>query len=178
MSLFRIGEVANACNLSVKTIRYYEEFGLISPVKVDIYTGYRYYDSQNIERLFQIQFLKGLDFSLQEIKTFDKNSISEKCKSVKSTISKLTNNLKILNSLNNQKGEINMKPFINDENAVGKWGYACTTENITEYQNGNFYFDNDILLKELYFLPNGEDYWIFDGWTKGEIYHYSGARYI
>lgn len=178
MNLFRIGEVSKACNLSIKTIRYYEEFGLISPIKVDIYTGYRYYDSQNIERLFQIQFLKGLGFTLQEIKDFDKNSIAEKCESVKNSISILTNNLKILNSLNNQKGEINMKPFINDENAVGKWNYVFSVENMIEYQNGNYYFDNDILLKELYFLPEGEDYWIFEGWTKGEIYHYSGVKYI
>ena len=37
--------------------------------------------------------------------------------------------------------------------------------------------DSDLLFKEIYFLPNGEGYWIFDRWSKGEIYHFRGVVY-
>ena len=73
MSLYKIGEVSTLCNISIKTLRYYEELGLIKPVKVDIYSGYRYYDESNIEIIYKIQLFKELGFSLQEIKNFEQN---------------------------------------------------------------------------------------------------------
>jgi len=64
MRLIKIGDVAKLCNISIKTIRYYETLGLIKPAEVDKYTGYRYYDNENLERIYTILFLKDLNFSL------------------------------------------------------------------------------------------------------------------
>lgn len=66
--LIKIGEFAQLNNLSIQTLRYYEKIGLIYPVKVDNLTNYRYYDLMQSSVLDMIQFLKSLDFSLEDIK--------------------------------------------------------------------------------------------------------------
>ena len=66
--LIKIGEFARLNNLSIQTLRYYEKIGLIYPVKVDDLTNYRYYDLMQSSVLDMIQFLKSLDFSLDDIK--------------------------------------------------------------------------------------------------------------
>ena len=53
------------------------------------------------------------------------------------------------------------KEFINDESVIGKW------EIINE---------NEFPFNEIYFLPNGQGYWVFENWTKGylkidDVYH-------
>src|SRR5215212_4639858 len=65
--LLRIQEVAEALGLTTRTIRYYEELGLLEPVARSE-GAYRLYDEDDVERL---AFIKGLrddaGFSLAEI---------------------------------------------------------------------------------------------------------------
>jgi len=149
---------------------------LIIPKEVDIYSGYRYYDDDNIETIYKIQALKDVGFSLQEIKDFDQESFKNKYKNIKKEIVALKKKLNVISYLNKQKGEKIMKPFINDEIAIGKWKYSCSAENIEKFNAGETYIDKEAI-QEIYFLPNGEGYWIFEGWTKGLIYHYKGMHY-
>lgn len=68
--------------------------------------------------------------------------------------------------------------FINDEAAIGKWkniGWIGDTQSNSldklNKKSGEF--------EDLYFLPNGEKYWIFEGWTKGTLLiHYGGDEPI
>ena len=53
--------------MPVKTLRYYDEMGLLKPVKVDRFTGYRYYSFDQLTRLNRILALKDLGFSLEQI---------------------------------------------------------------------------------------------------------------
>ena len=177
MSLYKIGEVSTICSISIKTLRYYEQLGLIKPIKVDIYSGYRYYDESNIEIIYKIQLLKELGFSLQEIKEFDEESFEEKIIDIKKQMEKLNTNLNLITSLKNMKGVKIMKPFINDELAIGKWSYDCSAISKDAYIKGDIYHDEDVLMQELYFLANGKGYWIFDRWSKGVLYHFSGTTY-
>jgi len=63
---YRIGEVANLSNVSVRTLRHYDDIGLLTPsVRSD--AGYRLYSPADVERLKQILFFKTLGFSLQDI---------------------------------------------------------------------------------------------------------------
>lgn len=64
---FKIGEFSKLCQVTVKTLRHYEEKGLLVPNEVDEWTGYRYYDLSQLGRMNKIVFLKGLGFSLEEI---------------------------------------------------------------------------------------------------------------
>lgn len=64
---FKIGEFSKLCQVTVKTLRYYEEIKLLIPVEVDEWTGYRYYDLSQLWRMNRIAYLKQLGFSLEEI---------------------------------------------------------------------------------------------------------------
>jgi DNA-binding transcriptional MerR regulator/effector-binding domain-containing protein len=66
--VFTIGEFSRITGLTVKTLRFYHEEGLLVPTAVDDQTSYRYYDASLVELARTIAFLKGLDFSLTEIK--------------------------------------------------------------------------------------------------------------
>lgn len=65
--MFRIGEFANLNKISIKTLRYYDELGLLKPMEVDWQTGYRYYSAKQLPRLNRILALKDLGFSLNQI---------------------------------------------------------------------------------------------------------------
>jgi len=66
--MFSIGEFSKATGLSIKTLRFYHEEGLLVPTSIDDATGYRYYDGSLVELARTIAFLKGLEFSLAEIR--------------------------------------------------------------------------------------------------------------
>jgi len=64
---FTIGEFSKITGLSVKTLRFYHEEGLLAPTSVDEQTGYRYYAAEKIEVARVISRLRELEFSLEEI---------------------------------------------------------------------------------------------------------------
>jgi DNA-binding transcriptional MerR regulator len=63
----QIGEVAERTGLSLRTIRYYEEMGLISP-STRSQGGFRLYTDGDVARLELIKQMKPLDFSLEEMR--------------------------------------------------------------------------------------------------------------
>ena len=63
----QIKEFANATGVSVRTLHYYDEIGLLKPACVDEITGYRYYDEGALLRMQEILFYRELDFSLKSI---------------------------------------------------------------------------------------------------------------
>jgi effector-binding domain-containing protein len=65
--MIRIGDFSTISRVSVKTLRYYDEMGLLKPVSVDPATGYRFYDYRQLSTLHRILALKDLGFSLEEI---------------------------------------------------------------------------------------------------------------
>ncbi len=64
----KIGEVAQMSGLSVKTIRYYEDIGLLAPTVERSSTGYRLFHVQVLKRLAFIKRAQSLGLSLEEIK--------------------------------------------------------------------------------------------------------------
>ena len=65
--MIRIGDFSSITRLTVKTLRYYDETGLLRPVRVDPATGYRYYSASQLPRLHRILALKDLGFALDQI---------------------------------------------------------------------------------------------------------------
>ena len=59
-TLFSIGEMAKLFAISVPTLRYYDQIGLLPPEYTDPATGYRYYSTRQFERLNTIKYLRGL----------------------------------------------------------------------------------------------------------------------
>lgn len=64
----KIGEFSQLMQVTVKTLRHYEQKGLLLPDEVDEWTGYRYYTVDQMQKLNNIRNLQKLGFSLDEIK--------------------------------------------------------------------------------------------------------------
>lgn len=68
----KINEVAKITGITVRTLHYYDEIGLLIPNEITD-SGYRIYNEDALETLQQILFFRELDFSLRDIKEIIKN---------------------------------------------------------------------------------------------------------
>lgn len=69
-TLFTIGEMARLFHLNIRTLRYYDEIGVLKPEYVNEETNYRYYSTVQFERLNTIKYLRALDVPLDKILIF------------------------------------------------------------------------------------------------------------
>ena len=77
--MLKIGDFSRLSRVSVKALRYYDEIGLLKPVEVDRFTGYRYYSAEQLPRLNRIVALKDLGLSLVEVsQLLDENLTSDR----------------------------------------------------------------------------------------------------
>lgn len=74
--MFRIGEFSKIAQVSGRLLRYYDELGLLKPVRIDSETGYRYYSAQQLPRLNRILALKELGLTLDQIARLLEGSIA------------------------------------------------------------------------------------------------------
>lgn len=65
--MLSIGAFSKISNVTTKTLRYYDEIGLLRPIHVDSASGYRYYDVSQLRTILLITKLKSYRFSLEEI---------------------------------------------------------------------------------------------------------------
>lgn len=63
----QIGQVAQRTELSVRTVRHYDDIGLVTPSARSV-GGFRLYTEADVERLLVIRRMKPLDFTLAEMK--------------------------------------------------------------------------------------------------------------
>ncbi|MBQ1600408.1 MAG: MerR family transcriptional regulator, partial [Bifidobacterium sp.] len=63
---YTTGELAKRCGVSVRTVQYYDNRGVLVPSEVSS-GGRRLYDEQDVRRLSVITFLRGLGFSISQI---------------------------------------------------------------------------------------------------------------
>lgn len=77
---YQIGEFAELGGVSAKTLRFYDEIGLLRPASVDPRTGYRHYLPQQLEELASILALKNLGVSLAKLRelTARKGSVAQR----------------------------------------------------------------------------------------------------
>lgn len=64
----KIGEVADLTGLSLRSLRYYEEVGLVAPERTD--GGFRLYSEDDVARILLVRRMKPLEFTLEEMRTF------------------------------------------------------------------------------------------------------------
>ncbi len=107
----RIGKAAELSGLTVKTVRYYADIGMVLP-QVNEATGYRDYAKSDVAKLQFIGKARRFDFSLQECRELlslyqDKSRSSKEVKAL--TLEKLSDidvKLKELTSLKNQLADL------------------------------------------------------------------------
>jgi DNA-binding transcriptional MerR regulator len=66
-SLFRIGEFSKMSKTTIKTLRYYDEIGLLKPEQIDKFTNYRFYTTRQLIKLHQIRAFRQIGLSIDEI---------------------------------------------------------------------------------------------------------------
>jgi DNA-binding transcriptional MerR regulator len=76
VGMFRIGDFSQLGQVSVRTLRLYDEMGLLKPAQVDDFTDYRYYSLEQLPHLNRIVALKDLGFSLKEVAEFVEENVS------------------------------------------------------------------------------------------------------
>ena len=116
----QIKEFADFTGVSVRTLHYYDEIGLLKPAYVEEQTGYRYYDEGSLERMQEILFYRELDFPLKNIceilssPGYDKQEALNKQR--KLLVLKKQRLERLIEALDNAKrGEYVMKAFDNKE---------------------------------------------------------------
>lgn len=72
-----VKEVADLTGVSVRTLHYYDEIGLLRPTFINE-AGYRFYDDEALETLQQILYFREFDMPLKEIKAIMDNPVLEK----------------------------------------------------------------------------------------------------
>lgn len=71
-SMKTVGEVSRLMGISIRTLRYYDQIGLLQPGRVDG-SNYRLYGEADLRRLQQILFFRALGFPLSQIASILKN---------------------------------------------------------------------------------------------------------
>ena len=71
--LYKIGDFAKKLNVSVRTLRYYDEINLFKPIELDLFTNYRYYSDEQVKEFELLKLLQEAGFSLEEIKKYKNN---------------------------------------------------------------------------------------------------------
>lgn len=66
--MFKIGDFSKLSRISIRMLRHYDDINLLTPKKIDEFTGYRYYDVSQLSIANRIQALKNMGFSLDAIK--------------------------------------------------------------------------------------------------------------
>lgn len=122
----QIKEFAEQIGVSVRTLHYYDEIGLLKPSEVDAQNGYRFYDESSLERMQEILFYRELDFSLRTIAQilsspdYDKQqALTRQRKLLLAKKERLERLIDALDSL--EKGEGFMKPNNEYEDLKNKY---------------------------------------------------------
>lgn len=80
--MIKIGTLAQAMNVSVRTLHHYDEIGLLKP-KIEGKTQHRFYDEEDVERLRRILLYKYVGFSLTDIDDILKRDFDDQKKILK-----------------------------------------------------------------------------------------------
>ena len=76
-----VKEISKITGISIRTLRYYDEIGLLKPARVTE-AGYRLYDDKELEKLQEILFYKELEIPLADIKKVMENPEYDKQKAL------------------------------------------------------------------------------------------------
>lgn len=157
-----IKQFSTLTGVSVRTLHYYDEIGLLKPEAVDEHNGYRYYGEESLKRLSEILFYRELDFSLKSISeilllpNYDRKAALQGQKEL--LILKRNRLDRLIAALDDaEKGRIEMNVFDNSEyekarneykeEAEKRWGktdeYRQFNEKTKDYGNEKWSEVND-----------------------------------
>ncbi len=125
--LVKIGDVAHQTGLSHRTLRFWEESGILKSVRMD--NGYRYYDPGNRMRIAQISFLRKLDLQIVDIKRVMKSQrLSVLIEVLSTQLDKIDDQMEqcsklktiITNLIDQSNQEVSMEQFLSNFELISK----------------------------------------------------------
>lgn len=124
-----IKKFAKLTGVSVRTLHYYDEIGLLKPAFVDEQNGYRDYDEKSLERMVEILFYRELDFPLKTIIRILSSPDYNKAEAIRKQKELLTLKKERLERLifaleKAEKGENTMNTFEKNEYEAARKRYA------------------------------------------------------
>jgi len=106
---FTIGEFSRLLDIKIATLRYYDEIGLLRPAFTDENNNYRYYSTEQFERLNSIKYLRALDLPINELLDFfdyrELDTLIEMLKKQKAEIARKKRELEIIEKKINRRLE-------------------------------------------------------------------------
>ena len=120
--MFRIGEFSKMSKTTIKTLRYYDETGLLKPEETDKFTGYRIYTTQQLERLHKIQQYRQIGLSINEVNAVMKGSALDPILQKRRT--------ELITELDTAKNQLSRIEFI--LNGEKNMNYSATVKQIPE----------------------------------------------
>jgi len=118
---YHIGEFAELGGVSAKTLRFYDEIGLLRPATVDPRTRYRLYSPHQLEDLASILALKNLGISLAQVRELTKRKgsttdrrpiLTELKRTIEQSIQSATQSLRWINAAIDELGEQPLIPVV------------------------------------------------------------------
>ena len=136
-----VKDVSEISGVSIRTLRYYDEIGLLKPTGLSD-AGYRLYDNKALERLQEIMFFKELEIPLEDIKKImdspnydkeqalltQKNLLEQKRNRLNGIIELISDVMKGVNTMN-------FKAFSNEEiQKILDHMFECMSEELLKQQ--------------------------------------------
>jgi len=102
--MLKIGEFSKLSHMTVKALRFYEKEKLLMPASIDEWTGYRFYETSQLETAARIKAYRQLDLSIEEIKaifsgTDVKTVLAEKASNLSAQKREIDVRLSIINHI-------------------------------------------------------------------------------
>ena len=95
---YTVQKLANLAGISTRTIRYYDEIGILKPARINS-SGYRIYGQREVDRLQQILFYRELGVCLDDIKSIMTDPSFDGAKALEEHLKKLLEKRKQLDLL-------------------------------------------------------------------------------
>lgn len=123
--MLRIGEFSKLSKTTIKTLRYYDEIGLLKPEEIDEFTKFRYYSTSQLFELHKIQSLRQIGLSIDEIKSIisgkdAKRIIDNRKKAIESEINEAKDKLSRLEFILSDKVEVNFMNYVATIKDIGE----------------------------------------------------------
>ena len=115
--MLKIGEFSKLSRLTVKALRFYEKEGILMPASTDSWTGYRYYETSQLETAAKIRAYRQLDLSIPDIRAILSGAdagdiLAKKADALRQEKSMIENRLSVITHLleeNNMKYQVTVK---------------------------------------------------------------------
>ena len=180
--MLKIGDFAKLCNVSARTLRYYDDEGVLKADFIDEATGYRFYSPEAKEKYQKIIFYKELGFSLEEVKKLlaateeeEKEMLKKKKGTLLSSVQQIQGQVQTINGMfaPDEGGKalpsiLNI-PFTDHPEVVGKWKQCGLLRDENDFHSTVEIAPEEKIFKEIVFLPGGAPAWSYF-WTKGILY--------